>query len=91
LAGIKEIVVRDALSRKKSTTELANIYGVHPLSLLKYYKKNGIKKKRKNVDYKLGHIRGHYKKHIEELRNYIKENNISRAEIKLAILSIRSD
>ena len=87
LAGIKEIILKDALSGEKSVIELANIYGVPPVSLFNYYKKNGIKKKRKHVDYKLGRNRGRQKR-IEECRSYIKENNITRAEIESAILSI---
>ena len=91
LARMKEIVLKDALCREKSVTELANIYGVHKVSLWKYYKNNGIKKKRKNVNYESGHIRGSYKKQIEDLRNYIKENNITQEEIILAVLSMRSN
>ena len=89
LAGIKEIVLRDCLSREKSVKELAKIYGVHLGSLFNYYKKNGIKKKRKNVECKSGYKRCSYKRKIEDLRSYIKENNITKAEIKLAILSIK--
>ena len=63
---------------------------MHPGSLLKYYKKNRIKKKRKKVNRKSGHTRGNYKK-IEDLRNYIKENNITQEEIISAVFSIRSD
>ena len=91
LARIKETVLKDALSREKSMIELANIYGVHQLSLLKFHRMNGIKKKRKNVKYGSGHSRGCYKKRIEELRNYIKENNITKSEIILAVLSMRGD
>lgn len=89
LTGIREIVLRDSLSREKSVIELAKIYGVHPGSLLKYYKKNGIKKKRKNVECKSGYKRFSFKRKIEDLRGYIKENNITKAEIKSAILSIK--
>ena len=84
LERIKETILKDALSGEKSVKDLANIYGVCLLSLSGFYKNNGIKKKRKYVKY----IKGHYKSRIKELRNYIKENNISRVEIIEAILSI---
>jgi len=86
LARIKEIVLKDALSREKSIIELAKTYGVHPLSLLKFYKKNGIKKKRKNVEYKLGYKRNSFKSQIEDIRKYIKENDITKEEIISAII-----
>ena len=89
LAKMEEIILKDALSREKSVKELANIYGVCSLSLSEYYKNNGIKKLRKNVKYKYGYIRGSYKNKIKELRNYIKENDITKEEIVLTILSIR--
>jgi len=91
LASIKETVLKDALSREKSMIELANIYGVHQVSLLKFHRMNGIKKKRKNVKYESGHSRDCYKKRIEDLRSYIKENNITKSEIMSAILDIRGD
>ena len=89
LAGMKDIILKDALSREKSMIELAKVYGVHPISLLKFHKENGIKKRRKYVDYKSGYNRGCYKSKIEELRNYIKENNFIKEQIISAIISIR--
>ena len=53
-------------------------------SLLKYYKKNGIKKKKIKLEYKSGHTRGNYNKQksrIEDIRNYIKENDITKEEV----------
>lgn len=88
LAKMKEIILKDALSREKSVEELTKIYGISYESLLKYYNNNGIKKKRKNIEYKSGYIRGSYKSQIESLRNYIKENNITKEEIVSTILSI---
>lgn len=88
LAKIKEIVLKDAESGEKSMIELADIYGVHQVSLLKFHRMNGIKKKRKNVKYRSNYNKGYYKKRIDELRGYIKENNISQEEIKESILSL---
>ena len=85
LARMKDIIWEDALSRKKSVKELANIYGVCSLSLSKYYKRNGIKKKKKK---RIGFVRDSYKKKIEELRNYIKENGITKAEVVSTVLSL---
>ena len=88
LARIKDIVLKDALSGEKSIIELAKIYGTNPVSLLKFHKENGIKKKRKYVDYKSGYNRGCYKNQIEELRDYIRKNNITKEEIISTIVSI---
>ena len=85
LARIKDVVLKDAASREKSMIELAKIYGVHPLSLLKFHKENDIKKKRKNIIYR---GRYSYKSKIEELRDYIRENNITRKQIIAATISI---
>ena len=85
LARMKDIILEDAESRKKSVKELANIYGVCSLSLSKYYKRNGIKKKKKK---KIGFVRGSYKNQIEDLRKYIKENNITKEEVISTILSL---
>ena len=84
LERMKKTILKDALSGEKSVKDLAYIYGVCPLSLSGFYKKNGIKKKRMYVKY----IRGHYKSCIKELRDYIKENNISRNDIVQATLSL---
>lgn len=88
LANMKDIILKDALSREKSMIELAKVYGVHPISLLKFHKENGIKKRRKYVDYKSGYNRGYYKSQIEELRDYIRKNNITKEEIISTIVSI---
>ena len=40
LARIKEIVLKDALSGKKSMIELAKIYGVNSVSILNLKEKN---------------------------------------------------
>ena len=88
LAKIKEIILKDALNREKSIIELAKIYGVHPLSLLKFYKENGIKKKRKYIKYGSRYSKGCCEKRIEELRSYIKENNIPKEQIMMAVLSM---
>ena len=90
LARMKDIILEDALSRKKSVKELTKIYGVSYESLLKYYKKNGIKKKKIKLEYKSGYTRGNYnnqKRQIEDLRKYIKENNITKEEVISTILS----
>ena len=87
LTRIKDIVLKDALSGEKSMIELANIYGVNPISLFKFHKENGIKKKKKYVKY----IRGNYKSKIDELRDYIKENNITKEEVLSTILDMRSN
>ena len=84
LKRIREIILKDALSGEKSLKELACDYGVYHTSLSEFYKKNGIRKKRVKVKY----TRGCYKSHIKELKNYIKENNISRDNIVQATLSI---
>ena len=84
LKRMKETILKDALSGEKSVKDLAYIYGVCPFSLSGFYKKNGIKKKRIYVKY----IKGPYKSRIKELRDYIKENNISRNDIVQATLSI---
>jgi len=81
LGMMKETVLKDAISREKNIKELAISYGVHPGSLYKFYKENGIKKKRKNVEYESGYTKGCYKKRIEELRDYIKENNFTKEEV----------
>lgn len=81
LARMKDIVLKDALSGEKNAKELANVYGVHPSSLLKFHKENGVKKKRKYVS-------GYCKGKIEDLRSYIKENDITKEDIFKAILSI---
>ena len=92
LARMKDIILEDALSRKKSVKELVKIYNVSYESLFKYYRKNGIKKKKIKLEYKSGYTRGNYnnnqKKKIEELRNYIKENGITKAEVVSTVLSL---
>ena len=88
LARMKDIILEDALSRKKSVKELVKIYNVSYESLLKYYRKNGIKKKKIKLEYKSGYKRCKYKNQIEDLRSYIKENNITKEEVKEAFLSI---
>ena len=91
LARMKDIILEDALSRKKSVKELNKIYGVSYVSLLKYYRKNGIKKKKIKLEYKSGYTSGNYnnqKRQIEDLRKYIKENNITKEEVISTILSL---
>jgi len=73
LARIKDVVLKDASYE----------------SLLKYYNNSGIKKKRKYIEYKSGYTRGNYKSQkksqIEDIRNYIKENNITKEEVISAL------
>ena len=85
LSIIKEKILKDASSGEKGIAELAKIYGISYETLRKYYRVNGIKKKREYVN---RYGRGCYKKRIEELRDYIKENNITKEEILSTILSI---
>ena len=90
LAIMKDVILEDALSRKKSVKELAKIYNVSYGSLLIYYKKNRIKKKKIKLEYKSGYTRGSYnnqKRQIEDLRNYIKKNGITKEEVISTILS----
>ena len=88
LEKLRNVILRDASNTEKSAKELADVYGVSYPSLLAYYKKNNIKKKRKhhyNKKLKSGRSR------IKDLRNYIEKNNITKEQIKLAVLSICDD
>ena len=88
LEGIKDIVLRDASRGEKKLKELAIIYGVSPQHLSEYYKMNGIKKKKKYDIGAGGSWKGRNKTQIEKVRDYIKENNHTRADVVQAILSI---
>ena len=82
------IILRDASNTEKSAKELADNYGVSYCSLLAYYKKNNIKKERKHhyIKSKSGH-----KSKMKNLKDYIKENSITKRQIELAVLSICRD
>ena len=82
------VILRDASNRKKSAKEMANNYGVSYGALLIYFKENRIKKLRKiyYTRVKLGR-----KTEMEDLRDYIKKNNITKRQIQSAVLSICED
>ena len=61
LSVIKEKILEDASSGEKSIVELAIIYGISCGTLRKYYRVNGIKKKREYVKYNKSGCMGCYK------------------------------
>lgn len=85
LDNIKEMILKDTLDRSRSLTELAKSYGVSKDSLAFYYRESNLKKCRKS---RIGCKRGKYKSRIEDLRVYIKENNITKLEVMKAVLTL---
>jgi len=91
LERLHRIILRDVSNTKKSVQELADSYGVCYPSLHAYYKKNNIKKKRKHRYITYIKAKSGNKSKMKNLKDYIKENNITKRQIELAVLSICQD
>lgn len=91
LGRLHWIILRDASNREKSAKELADNYGVSLPSLSVYYKKNNIKKKRKHRYITYIKAKSGHKSKVKNLKDYIRENNITKRQVKLAVLSICQD